>query len=175
MPSMNKQLWNPQLRKLEECMVRSWQPVHYNCFWNVRLLLWFTVFDSELGAILRTNFHYITWGLVGAETSYQHPFSRNSIVAAMKQWNENKTCNCSSICYCIIHVLCWAQRKVSNLPSSCVASKLQLFIRDNQSGSEKTQINYLGFIGSPLNATNMSEFKRVSISLVYGIAIAGSV
>jgi len=41
-------------------------------------------------------------------------------------------------------------------------SSVTLFIRDNQSGSEKTQINYLGFIGSPLNATNMSEFKRVA-------------
>ncbi|KAL5020141.1 hypothetical protein ScPMuIL_003033 [Solemya velum] len=37
-----------------------------------------------------------------------------------------------------------------------------LFIRDNQCGGERTQINYLSFIGSPLNATNMSDFKRVA-------------
>jgi len=41
-------------------------------------------------------------------------------------------------------------------------SNIALFVKDNHSGSEKTQIDYLGFIGSPVNATNMSEFKRVA-------------
>lgn len=40
---------------------------------------------------------------------------------------------------------------------------VQLFVKDNQSCSEKTQIDYLGFIGTPVNATNMSDFKRVSV------------
>ena len=43
-------------------------------------------------------------------------------------------------------------------------STFQLFIKDNQSGDEVTQLDYLGFIGSPVQATNMSDFKRVSHS-----------
>jgi hypothetical protein len=38
---------------------------------------------------------------------------------------------------------------------------LQLFIKDNQEGGEVTQLDYLGFIGTPVGATNMSDFKRV--------------
>ena len=34
-------------------------------------------------------------------------------------------------------------------------------MKDNQGGTEKTEINYLGLIGSPVGATNMAEFKRV--------------
>jgi hypothetical protein len=41
-------------------------------------------------------------------------------------------------------------------------STFQLFIKDNQSGDEVTQLDYLGFIGSPVQATNMSDFKRVN-------------
>jgi thioredoxin len=41
-------------------------------------------------------------------------------------------------------------------------SNITLFVKDNQNGSDKTQINYLGFIGSPVSSTNMSEFKRVA-------------
>lgn len=41
-------------------------------------------------------------------------------------------------------------------------SSITLFVKDNQSGGEVTQIDYLGFIGTPLNATNMSDFKRVA-------------
>lgn len=41
-------------------------------------------------------------------------------------------------------------------------SNITLFIKDNLSGDEVTQLDYLGFIGSPVNATNMSEFKRVA-------------
>jgi len=37
----------------------------------------------------------------------------------------------------------------------------QMFVKDNQDGSEKTRIDYLGFIGTPVNATNMADFKRV--------------
>ena len=38
----------------------------------------------------------------------------------------------------------------------------QLFVKDNQDGEETSVINYLCFIGSPLDTTNMNEFKRVS-------------
>lgn len=41
-------------------------------------------------------------------------------------------------------------------------SNVTLFIEDNQSGGEITQVDYLGFIGSPVSATNMNEFKRVA-------------
>ncbi|ERL89574.1 thioredoxin-like protein 1 [Dendroctonus ponderosae] len=39
---------------------------------------------------------------------------------------------------------------------------IQLFIKDNQSGSDVTQIDHLAFIGSPINTTNMGDFKRVA-------------
>ena len=37
----------------------------------------------------------------------------------------------------------------------------QLFFQNNQGGEETTALEYIGFIGSPLDATNMDEFKRV--------------
>jgi hypothetical protein len=39
---------------------------------------------------------------------------------------------------------------------------LQLFIKDNQGGEEVTRIGHLAFFGSPLEATKMSDFKRVA-------------
>ncbi|XP_011176206.1 thioredoxin-like protein 1 [Solenopsis invicta] len=39
---------------------------------------------------------------------------------------------------------------------------LQIFVIDNQSGSETTRIDHLVIIGSPISTTNMGEFKRVS-------------
>ncbi|XP_049955101.1 thioredoxin-like protein 1 [Schistocerca serialis cubense] len=39
---------------------------------------------------------------------------------------------------------------------------IQLFIKDNQSGSEATQIEYLSFIGSAISTTKMGDFKRVA-------------
>ena len=39
----------------------------------------------------------------------------------------------------------------------------QVFVQDNQGGAETTVIQYLGLFGSPLDTTNMKEFKRVSI------------
>jgi thioredoxin len=39
---------------------------------------------------------------------------------------------------------------------------IQLFIKDNQSGDEKTIIEHLAFIGSPITTTKMDEFKRIS-------------
>lgn len=39
---------------------------------------------------------------------------------------------------------------------------ITLFFVNNQSASETTTINYLKFIGAPLNVTNMNEFKRVA-------------
>ncbi|XP_022660992.1 thioredoxin-like protein 1 isoform X1 [Varroa destructor] len=41
-------------------------------------------------------------------------------------------------------------------------SNLQLFIKDNQDGSEVTRIDKLQFFGSALSSTNMSDFKRVT-------------
>lgn len=41
-------------------------------------------------------------------------------------------------------------------------SSITLFIKDNQNGEEVTQLDYLGFIGSPVSTTNMAEFKRVA-------------
>ncbi|XP_018318667.1 thioredoxin-like protein 1 [Agrilus planipennis] len=38
----------------------------------------------------------------------------------------------------------------------------QLFVKDNQSGGDITQINHLAIIGSPINTTNMGDFKRVA-------------
>ncbi|KAK8785486.1 thioredoxin-like [Amblyomma americanum] len=39
---------------------------------------------------------------------------------------------------------------------------LQIFVKDNQTGTETTRINYLVIYGSPINTTNMGEFKRVA-------------
>jgi len=36
-------------------------------------------------------------------------------------------------------------------------------VRDNLGGGEITQLDYLCIIGTPVSATNMSDFKRVSI------------
>lgn len=41
-------------------------------------------------------------------------------------------------------------------------ASITLFIRDNQTGEEITQLDYLGFIGSPVSTTNMADFKRVA-------------
>jgi len=41
-----------------------------------------------------------------------------------------------------------------------------MFIKDNQDGSDKTRIDYLGFIGTPVGATNMADFKRVCTTVV---------
>lgn len=39
---------------------------------------------------------------------------------------------------------------------------VQIFIKDNQSGGEVTQINHFAFYGSPISTTRMGEFKRVA-------------
>ncbi|XP_075160092.1 thioredoxin-like [Haematobia irritans] len=39
---------------------------------------------------------------------------------------------------------------------------IQIFVRNNQSGGEVTQLDYLGFIGSPILTTKMNDFKRVA-------------
>ena len=39
---------------------------------------------------------------------------------------------------------------------------VQIFVKDNQGGEETTVINHIGLFGSPLDATRMSEFKRVA-------------
>jgi len=37
-----------------------------------------------------------------------------------------------------------------------------IFVKNNQSNTEVTRIDYLSFIGSPVSATNMSDFKRIA-------------
>lgn len=39
---------------------------------------------------------------------------------------------------------------------------IQLFVKNNQSGGEVTQIDYLGFIVCPIITTKMEDFKRVA-------------
>lgn len=39
---------------------------------------------------------------------------------------------------------------------------IQLFVKDNQSGDEVTQIDHLAVIGSPISTTNMGDFKRIA-------------
>lgn len=39
---------------------------------------------------------------------------------------------------------------------------IQLFVRNNQSGGSVTQIEYIGFIGTPIITTKMDHFKRVA-------------
>lgn len=41
-------------------------------------------------------------------------------------------------------------------------SNIQIFVKDNQSGGDKTQIDFLGFIGAPIATTKMDDFKRVA-------------
>ena len=53
-----------------------------------------------------------------------------------------------------------------------VCVSFQLFIKDNQGGEEVTQVDYLGFIGSPVSTTNMADFKRVSSILLIVIQVA---
>lgn len=39
---------------------------------------------------------------------------------------------------------------------------VQVFVRNNQGNEETTQIQHLSFIGSPIETTNMTDFKRVA-------------
>lgn len=39
---------------------------------------------------------------------------------------------------------------------------IQIFIKDNQGGGEVTQLDYIGFIGSPITTTKMEDFKRIA-------------
>jgi len=39
---------------------------------------------------------------------------------------------------------------------------LTIFIKDNQSNTDTTQIDHLAIFGSPISVTNMNEFKRVA-------------
>lgn len=39
---------------------------------------------------------------------------------------------------------------------------IQLFIRNNQSGEDVTQLDHLSFIGTPIVTTKMEDFKRIA-------------
>uniref|UniRef100_A0A6A7FZ50 Thioredoxin-like protein 1 n=2 Tax=Hirondellea gigas TaxID=1518452 RepID=A0A6A7FZ50_9CRUS len=39
---------------------------------------------------------------------------------------------------------------------------LTLFVQDNQNGDEVTRVNYIQIIGSPMQTTNMADFKRIA-------------
>lgn len=41
-------------------------------------------------------------------------------------------------------------------------NSLTIFVKDNQTGKETTRINEILFIGSPVAATNMNDFKRLA-------------
>lgn len=41
-------------------------------------------------------------------------------------------------------------------------NNIQLFIKDNQAGDDVTQIDNIAIIGTPINTTNMGDFKRVA-------------
>jgi len=41
-------------------------------------------------------------------------------------------------------------------------SNIQFFFKDNQCGGDVTQIDYLSIIGTPIDTTNMKDFKRVA-------------
>merc|ERR1711936_714215 len=41
-------------------------------------------------------------------------------------------------------------------------NNVQFFFKDNQEGGEITQIDYLSVIGTPIDTTNMKDFKRVA-------------
>lgn len=41
-------------------------------------------------------------------------------------------------------------------------NNIQFFFKDNQSGGDVTQIDYMSVIGTPIDTTNMKDFKRVS-------------
>ena len=44
---------------------------------------------------------------------------------------------------------------------SCIT--LQLFVKDNQGDEDETCLEYLSFYGTPLDVTNMKDFKRVRL------------
>ncbi|KAK9736664.1 PITH domain [Popillia japonica] len=41
-------------------------------------------------------------------------------------------------------------------------NNIQLFIKDNISGNDVTQIDHVAIIGTPISTTNMGDFKRVA-------------
>ena len=50
--------------------------------------------------------------------------------------------------------------KVYQMQMACKV--LLVFFQDNQSGDDVTQIDHLCIIGTPIDTTNMKDFKRVS-------------
>ena len=46
-----------------------------------------------------------------------------------------------------------------------------MFIKDNQGGKETTVLEYLGLYGTPLDSTNMKDFKRVSLCVLVVCAL----
>lgn len=65
------------------------------------------------------------------------------------------------ICFCYYHKILHIDIHVID---SMSFFSHQLFIKSNQGDEETTKINYLTFIGTPVQATNMNDFKRVRSS-----------
>ncbi len=70
------------------------------------------------------------------------------------------------MCFLLYNRLSSSQLDGSPIPLRFVkfqnVTNLQLFFQLNQGDTETTQVDYLGVIGSPIDTTNMSDFKRVA-------------
>lgn len=51
----------------------------------------------------------------------------------------------------------------------CYSFMFQLFVQSNQGDEEMTRITYFTFIGTPVQATNMNDFKRVGSYLSFRV------
>lgn len=65
--------------------------------------------------------------------------------------------------FCVLQRLSWLVHACQKMPFFLSAFN-QLFVKSNQGDEETTKINYLTFIGTPVQATNMNDFKRVRTS-----------
>ena len=61
----------------------------------------------------------------------------------------------------LIHITCCVNELIVTKFIFCLS--IQLFFQNNQGGEETTVVDYIGFIGSPLDTTNMEDFKRVRL------------
>jgi len=122
----------------------------------INILLSFQLFvkqndTDQHSSVLTINIHLL--GRQPTNTFLSVKFSHlqnNAIVYAMLDCTGE---SCFVTVHTVVTLYWWCVDKIA----------WQLFIKDNQDGSDKTHIDYLGFIGTPVNATNMADFKRVSV------------